>query len=123
MCIGAVYWSGIRKVVYASDRLDAEAAGFNDKFIYEEIMLILPREKSASSGFTIAMVKKFSEYGVNLKIRYLIKMGRGVKLLKDFYIRDVLIVAPELIGKYIVIRDKINGFRNSLSPKRKHIAV
>jgi len=39
MCLGAVYWSGIRKVVYASDRLDAAAAGFNDKFIYEEIML------------------------------------------------------------------------------------
>ena len=39
MCLGAVYWSGIRKVVYACDRLDAAAAGFNDKFIYEEIML------------------------------------------------------------------------------------
>ena len=39
MCLGAVYWSGIRKVVYASDRIDAAAAGFNDKFIYDEIML------------------------------------------------------------------------------------
>ena len=57
------------------------------------------------------MVKKFSEYGMNLKIRYLIEMERGVKLLRDFYIRDVLIVAPELIGKYIVIRHKINGFQ------------
>ena len=39
MCLGAIYWSGIRKVVYSSDRTDAEKAGFNDKFIYDEIML------------------------------------------------------------------------------------
>ncbi|HBE43822.1 MAG TPA: tRNA-specific adenosine deaminase [Bacteroidales bacterium] len=39
MCLGAVYWSGIRKVVYAYDRMDAASAGFSDKFIYDEIML------------------------------------------------------------------------------------
>jgi tRNA(Arg) A34 adenosine deaminase TadA len=39
MCLGAIYWSGIRKVVYSSDRTDAERAGFDDKFIYNEIML------------------------------------------------------------------------------------
>lgn len=39
MCLGAVYWSGIKKVVYASNRSDAEAAGFNDNLIYEEIVL------------------------------------------------------------------------------------
>ncbi len=39
MCLGAVYWSGIGKVVYASDRKDAEAVGFSDKLIYDEIML------------------------------------------------------------------------------------
>jgi tRNA(Arg) A34 adenosine deaminase TadA len=39
MCLGAIYWSGIQKVVYASDRTDAEAAGFSDKLIYNEIML------------------------------------------------------------------------------------
>ncbi|MCX6333068.1 MAG: nucleoside deaminase [Bacteroidia bacterium] len=37
MCLGAIYWSGIRKVVYASDRNDAERSGFSDKFIYDEI--------------------------------------------------------------------------------------
>ena len=37
MCLGAIYWSGIRKVVYSSDRKDAEAAGFSDNIIYEEI--------------------------------------------------------------------------------------
>lgn len=39
MCLGAIYWAGIKKVVYACDRTDAESAGFSDKLIYEEIML------------------------------------------------------------------------------------
>jgi guanine deaminase len=39
MCFGAIYWAGIKKVVYACDRSDAERAGFSDKLIYEEIML------------------------------------------------------------------------------------
>lgn len=39
MCLGAIYWAGIKKVVYACDRDDAEGAGFSDKLIYEEIML------------------------------------------------------------------------------------
>jgi guanine deaminase len=39
MCLGAIYWAGIKKVVYASDRTDAEKAGFSDKLIYEEINL------------------------------------------------------------------------------------
>jgi len=39
MCLGAIYWAGITKVVYACDRVDAEAAGFSDKLIYKEILL------------------------------------------------------------------------------------
>jgi tRNA(Arg) A34 adenosine deaminase TadA len=39
MCLGAIYWSGIKRVVYASDRHDAEAIGFNDNLIYNEIAL------------------------------------------------------------------------------------
>jgi guanine deaminase len=39
MCLGAIYWSGISKVVYSCDRTDAERAGFSDKLIYNEIML------------------------------------------------------------------------------------
>lgn len=39
MCLGAIYWSGIKTVYYACDRLDAEKAGFNDKLIYDEIRL------------------------------------------------------------------------------------
>jgi tRNA(Arg) A34 adenosine deaminase TadA len=39
MCLGAVYWSGIRKVYYAATREDAATAGFSDALIYNEINL------------------------------------------------------------------------------------
>lgn len=39
MCLGAIYWAGIKKVFYSCDRNDAEKAGFSDSFIYEEISL------------------------------------------------------------------------------------
>jgi guanine deaminase len=39
MCLGAIYWAGIKKVFYCCDRTDAELAGFSDKLIYNEIML------------------------------------------------------------------------------------
>jgi tRNA(Arg) A34 adenosine deaminase TadA len=37
MCLGAVYWSRISRVVFASDRHDAGLAGFRDAELYEEI--------------------------------------------------------------------------------------
>lgn len=39
MCLGALYWAGIRRVVYASTRYDAARAGFSDNTIYNEIAL------------------------------------------------------------------------------------
>jgi guanine deaminase len=39
MCLGAIYWSGIKTVYFAADRKDAASAGFNDKLIYDEISL------------------------------------------------------------------------------------
>ena len=43
MCLGAIYWSGIKTVFFAADRKDAAAAGFSDRFIYDEISI--PVEK------------------------------------------------------------------------------
>lgn len=45
MCLGAIYWAGIKKVVYSSDRKDAAKAGFNDNFIYNEIILLPSKRK------------------------------------------------------------------------------
>jgi guanine deaminase len=45
MCFGAIYWAGLKKVVYACDRNDAAAAGFSDKEIYDEILLTPDKRK------------------------------------------------------------------------------
>ena len=39
MCLGAIYWARIDKVVYSATRLDAARSGFDDDFIYSEIAL------------------------------------------------------------------------------------
>ncbi len=42
MCLGAIYWAGIKKVVFACDRNDAAKAGFNDRVIFDDIMRAPP---------------------------------------------------------------------------------
>ena len=37
MCLGAIYWSRLDRVVYAGTRQDAAAAGFDDALIYDEL--------------------------------------------------------------------------------------
>jgi DNA-3-methyladenine glycosylase len=39
-------------------------------------------------------------------------MNPGSRLTKDFYIRDVLDVAPDLIGKELVVRSENNSYRS-----------
>lgn len=39
MCLGAIYWARISKVVYAARRIEAADAGFDDNLIYNEIRL------------------------------------------------------------------------------------
>lgn len=39
MCLGAIYWAKISRIVFASTRVDAAKAGFDDNTIYEEIQL------------------------------------------------------------------------------------
>lgn len=42
MCLGAIYWARPAKVYYASTKVDAANAGFDDSFIYREIALPEP---------------------------------------------------------------------------------
>jgi len=56
MCLGAIYWAGIKRIVYASDRYRAAAAGFSDNHIYEELALGI-RERN------IEMIRGLKEEG------------------------------------------------------------
>ena len=58
MCLGAIYWAGIKKVVYASDRVDAARAGFSDDMIYKEILLDPVERKVAFIRMTDAGEKE-----------------------------------------------------------------
>ena len=39
MCFGAIYWARVKRLVFAADKHQAEKAGFDDAFIYKEIVL------------------------------------------------------------------------------------
>lgn len=39
MCLGAIYWSRMSRLVFAADQHQADAAGFSDAFIYKELEL------------------------------------------------------------------------------------
>jgi guanine deaminase len=66
MCLGAIYWSGIKRVVYAADRKNAAAAGFNDGLIYDEIILNPSERKVVFIQFSDAggeeVFKEWDEY-------------------------------------------------------------
>ena len=37
MCLSALYWAGISRIVYGNTKEDAKAINFDDSFIYDEI--------------------------------------------------------------------------------------
>ncbi len=37
MCLGAIYWARIDKLYFANTKKDADAIGFSDNFIYDEL--------------------------------------------------------------------------------------
>jgi guanine deaminase len=39
MCLGAIYWARPKALYFAADRTDAAKAGFDDAFIYDELLL------------------------------------------------------------------------------------
>lgn len=38
MCLGAIYWARLDRVYFAGSAADASRAGFDDSFIYREIL-------------------------------------------------------------------------------------
>ena len=45
MCLGAAWWARITEIVYANDRANAAAIGFDDDAIYEEVAAPFDRRK------------------------------------------------------------------------------
>ncbi|MFR9602960.1 MAG: nucleoside deaminase [Rikenellaceae bacterium] len=39
MCLGAIYWARLSRMYYGNNKYDAQAVGFDDSFIYDEIEL------------------------------------------------------------------------------------
>ena len=37
MCLSALYWAGVNRIVYGNTKEDAKAINFDDSFIYDEI--------------------------------------------------------------------------------------
>ena len=37
MCLSALYWAGVSRIVYGNTKADAKAINFDDSFIYDEI--------------------------------------------------------------------------------------
>jgi len=54
MCLGALYWARPRRVIYASTRDEAAAAGFDDAFIYLEINVAAGERKIPFDHQTLA---------------------------------------------------------------------
>lgn len=50
MCLGAIYWSRLRKIFMANSRTDAAAIGFDDEFFYQELTLPLA-ERTVTTEF------------------------------------------------------------------------
>jgi len=39
MCLGAIYWAHLDKMYYGNNKTDAKNIGFDDSFIYDELLL------------------------------------------------------------------------------------
>ena len=45
MCLSAIYWSHIDKIYYGNNRKDAAKIGFDDSYIYDELLIDLNKRK------------------------------------------------------------------------------
>ncbi len=62
MCLGAIYWAGIKRVVYGCTNNDAEEAGFLDAKIYSEQSL--PFEKRSLEYLQIMREKSLKLFEI-----------------------------------------------------------
>ena len=62
MCLGAIYWAGISRIVYGASAEDAAEVNFSDKFIYDELALAknrrtLPIERTLEKEALVPFIR------------------------------------------------------------------
>lgn len=66
MCLSAVYWAGISELCYGNTKDDANAIGFDDSFIYEQLAMDYERRSLHMRHFMRAKAgKAFREWTAN----------------------------------------------------------
>lgn len=63
MCLGAIYWAGIKSIFYGNTKSDAAAINFNDEFIYSELS-VDPEHRAIPTQQMLASsaIKAFDEW-------------------------------------------------------------
>ena len=72
MCLSAIYWAHIDKIFYGNTRIDAAKFGFDDKFIYDELLLNIDERKISLKQINKnEAIKAFEEWQIKPdKIKY-----------------------------------------------------
>lgn len=61
MCLGATYWARIERVVFANDRADAAAIGFDDALLYDELARPLEQRRLVCEQRESALARRAFE--------------------------------------------------------------
>ena len=72
MCLSAIYWSHIDKIYFGNTRIEAAKIGFDDSFIYDELLMDLAKRKIPSQQLNQnEAIKAFQEWELKTdKIEY-----------------------------------------------------
>ena len=72
MCLSAIYWSHIDKIYFGNTRIEAAKIGFDDNFIYDELLIDLAKRKIPSQQLNQnEAIKAFQEWELKTdKIEY-----------------------------------------------------
>ena len=72
MCLSAIYWSHIDKIYFGNARIEAAKIGFDDNFIYDELLMDLTKRKIPSQQLNQnEAIKAFQEWELKTdKIEY-----------------------------------------------------
>lgn len=72
MCLAAIYWARLDRIVYANDRDQAAAIGFDDEFLYREIPKSIADRSIPTERFMAQEARAaFDEWAAKAdKIRY-----------------------------------------------------